>query len=259
MQETLPTELQLKEPVLPKVSVATDSDILAYLRRSHKIAHIAELAEQDALILNFCGKLNVTVSDEEWQAAGDAFRLEHKLLGASETLTWLAQQQISAENWSEGIKIALLTQKLREHLFGDVIDNHYISNRDNYQRVALSQILVTDLSEALQIARLLREENASFCALALEYSKGKQSKESGGFMGIRFLPELIPEIVQAITGVKEGEIIAPIQTRFGYHIIKIEKWFPVEFSEMVRETILELFFQTWLQEASNQEKHSGLS
>lgn len=259
MQETLPTELQLKEPVLPKVPVATDSDILAYLRRSHKIAHIAELAEQDALILNFCGKLNVTVSDEEWQAAGDAFRLEHKLLGASETLTWLAQQQISAENWSEGIKIALLTQKLREHLFGDVIDNHYISNRDNYQRVALSQILVTDLSEALQIARLLREENASFCALALEYSKGKQSKESGGFIGIRFLPELIPEIVQAITGVKEGEIIAPIQTRFGYHIIKIEKWFPVEFSEMVRETILELFFQTWLQEASNQEKHSGLS
>jgi parvulin-like peptidyl-prolyl isomerase len=259
MQETLATESQLQEPVLPEVSVATDADILAYLHRSHKIAHIAALAEQDALILNFCEKLNVTVSDEEWQAAGDAFRLEHKLLGATETLTWLAQQRISAEDWSEGIKVALLTKKLKEHLFGDVVDNHYISNRDNYQRVALSQILVSELSEALQISRLLTEANASFCALALEYSKGKQSKESGGFMGIRFLPELMPEIVQAITDVKEGEIVAPIQTQVGYHVIKVEKWFPVEFSEMVRETILELFFQTWLQEASNQEKHSGLS
>jgi len=32
------------------------------------------------------------------------------------------------------------------------------------------------------------EENASFCAL-LEYSKGKQSKENGGFVGIRFISE----------------------------------------------------------------------
>lgn len=258
MQE-MAIESKLQEPVFPEVSVATDSDILAYLRRSHKIAHIAALVEQDALILNFCEKFNITVSDEEWQAAGDAFRLEHKLLGASETLTWLAQQRISAEDWSEGIKGALLRKKLREHLFGDVVDNHYISNRDNYQQVALSQILVTDLSEALQIARLLAEENASFCALALKYSKGKQSKESGGFMGIHFLPELMPEIVQAITNVKEGEVVAPIQTQLGYHVIKVEKWFPVEFSEMVRETVLELFFQTWLQEARNQEKHSGLS
>ena len=257
MQE-IATESQLQEPVLPKVSVATDADILAYLRHSHKIAHIAALAEQDALILKFCEKFNVTVSDSEWQAAGDAFRLEHKLLGAAETLTWLEQQRISTEDWSEGIKVVLLTKKLREHLFGDVVDNHYISNRDNYQRVALSQILVSELSEALQIASLLREENASFCALALEYSKGKQSKESGGFMGIHFLPELMPEIVQAITGVQEGEIITPIQTRFGYHVIKVEKWFPVEFSEIARETVLELFFQTWLQEASNQE-NSGLS
>ena len=237
-----------------EIQAATNSDILAYLRCSRKIAHIARLTEREALILAVCEKLNVVISDEEWQAAGDAFRLEHKLTGAAATLRWLDQQQISAEEWSEGIKVELLTKKAKEHLFGDVVDNQYISNRESFKRVALSQILVTDLPEALKIIRLLREENASFCGLALEHSKGKQSREGGGFMGIHFLSELMPEIVQAIAAAPAGEILDPIQTRFGYHIVKIEKWFPIEFSETVRDMVLDLFFETWLQELASRDR-----
>ncbi len=108
-----------------------------------------------------------------------------------------------------------------------------------------------DLIEARKVTYAIREENASFCALALEHSKGKQSKENGGFVGIRFLSELMPEIAQAISEANEGEVIEPIQTRLGYHIIKIEKWFPTELSESVREEILESHFQAWLRERVN--------
>jgi parvulin-like peptidyl-prolyl isomerase len=52
------------------------------------------------------------------------------------------------------------------------------------------------------------------------------------FVGIRFLSELLPEIAQAISEAKEGEVIEPIQTKLGYHILKIEKWFPAELSEI---------------------------
>lgn len=248
MKETLEkTELQsVQEPVLQKVSSATDTDIFTYLRRSHKIAEIAALAERDALVLSLCEKLNITVSDQEWQAAGDAFRLEHKLPGASETLKWLSEQRVSAEDWSEGIKVALLAKKLKEHLFGDAVDTHYINNRNDYKRVALSQILVPNLTDALKLVHALQNVNASFCTLALEYSKGKQSQQNGGFVGVRFVSELVPEIAQAISGAKEGEIVEPIQTKLGYHIVKVEKWFATELSESVREEILELLFQTWL-------------
>jgi PPIC-type PPIASE domain len=255
MEKTLEKPTLPSEPTLmiPAVPAATDGEILTYLRYCHKIAHIAGLAERDALILAVCDQLKITVTDAEWQAAGDAFRLEHRLSGAHETFTWLTDQRISAEAWSEGIKIELLTQKLKTHLFGDVVDHHYLSNRDHYKRVALSQILSTDLSEALKIVRLLREEQVSFCALALEHSKGKQSRESGGFMGIHFLSELMPEIVQAIAEAPENTIVGPIQTRFGHHVIKVEKWFPVEFNQTVRETVLGLFFETWLQEVGSRD------
>lgn len=236
----------LQEPTQLKIASATNEEIVAYLRYSHKIAEIATLAERNALILKTCQDLEITVSDEELQAAGDTFRREHRLLGGAETLTWLSQQRISVEDWTQGIRIELFAKKLKDHLFGEIVDAHYMNNRKDYKRVALSQILVRDLADALKIIRALRDENASFCALALESSKGKLSKESGGFMGIRFLAELMPEIAAAIAEAKEGDVGMPIQTQLGYHIIKIEKWFPAELSETLREQVLESLFQAWL-------------
>ena len=239
MQETL------EKLLLPEISTATDDAVVAYLRHSFQFAEIAALAEQDILILAVCEQLGLTLTDEELQAAGDAFRLEHKLLGASETLAWLGKQRISVEDWSQGIRVSLLTQKLKEHLFGETVDSHYITNRDDYRRVALSQILVRDFTKALKIAQALRVEKASFCALALEHSRGKQSQQNAGFVGIRFLAELLPEITKAVAEAKEGEVVGPIQTKLGYHILRIEKWFSAELGE-VREKVLESLFQAWL-------------
>lgn len=106
------------------------------------------------------------------------------------------------------------------------------------------------MSDALKVAHALREENASFCALALLHSKGKQSKENGGFMGICFIAKLLPEIAQAISQAKEGEAIEPIQSKLGYHIVRVEKWFPAELNQLVREEILESLFQVWLRNQS---------
>jgi parvulin-like peptidyl-prolyl isomerase len=248
MTETLgnPKLQSLRDFVVPEIYLADDDDIIACLRRTHKLAEIATLAERDALILNLCEQLDICVSETELQTAGDAFRQENQLLEASATLAWLQKQRIAVEDWSEGIRRSLLTEKLKDYLFGDAVDAHYINNRNDYNRVALSQILVSDLTIALKVAYAIREEKVSFCALALEYSKGKQSRENGGFVGIRFLLELMPEIAQAVAEANEGEVIGPVQTKLGYHVLKIEKRFHAELNE-IREQVLESLFQNWLQ------------
>jgi parvulin-like peptidyl-prolyl isomerase len=70
----------------------------------------------------------------------------------------------------------------------------------------------------MKIVRLLREENASFCAWALEYSKGRQPKEKGGF-----LVQLMPQMIQSVSESKEGKVLEPIITKLGYHFIKVDK------------------------------------
>ena len=249
MTQALESEKLTLKP--SQTSPPTDSEIVAYLRRSRKFAETVALVERDALVLDFCAKINLDISEEEWQAAGDNFRLEHKLFSVAATQAWLTKQQITLEDWSEGLKLQLLTEKLKEYLFGANVDNVYLANREKYRRVALSQILVSELEEAEKIVRLLQAENASFSALALEHSKGKQSHENGGFIGICFITELMPEIEMKISQAKEGEVIEPIKTKLGYHIFRVEKWFPHQLSQLTREQILESLFQAWLKQRQN--------
>lgn len=217
---------------------ATDTEVLAYMRRSAKMARAATLAERDAMIVKLSEQIGITISQEELQAAANAFRQRYKLLTAAETHSWLSQQKITADDWSEGIKINLLTKKLEERLFGEQVDNDYVSNRDTYKRAAFSQILVSDEAEAQQIVLAIREENASFGALAMERSQGTLSRANAGYVGVRFFGELEPELVQAVSEAKEGEIVGPVKTKRGYHIIRIEKWFPTELTAAQRKRML---------------------
>ncbi|BAZ29284.1 PpiC-type peptidyl-prolyl cis-trans isomerase [Cylindrospermum sp. NIES-4074] len=251
IQTVINNQQQQHQKTLTIVPVppATDAEILVYLRRSAKLSEIAALAERDAFILGMCEQLEITISDAEWQAAGDAFRLERQLWGTAETLAWLKQQRIRIQDWSQGIKVKVLEKKLKEYLFGETVDSAYISNNKSYRRVALSQILVFDLTTAEEIWQMLQEENGSFCILAMEHSQGKLSQQNGGFVGIRSLVELLPEIAAAVNEAKEGEIIGPIQTKLGYHILKLEKWFPSELTQSIREQIMNTMFEVWLEKA----------
>jgi parvulin-like peptidyl-prolyl isomerase len=241
------TTTQILEKIRPaEIAEITDIAITNHLRHTFKIAEVATLAAQDAKVIATCEALGIMITDEEVQAAGDAFRLKHRLLSSSATLAWLEQQRINAEDWTEGIRIQSLTQKLKEYLFTDSIDSHYLSNRDEYHRAAFSQILVSELTVALQIVETLRAGTASFCAMALEHSQAQPSGKQGGFVGVRFVSTLMPEIRAAIAGVQEGEIINPIKTHRGYHILRIEKWFAPMLSESVRAEFLDVLFQSWL-------------
>jgi len=246
-QDSLPLWDKLQRP---EVDLVTDDAVLVYLRRTFKIAEISALAEQEAIIIKACEAAGLNISDEELQAAGDTFRMENKLLGASKTLDWLTDQRISSEEWTDGIRVKLLTNKLRKHLFEDMVDAHYLNYRNDYRRAAFSQILVSELPEALQIIQDLRSEKASFCAMALEHSKAQSSAKQGGFVGVRFISTLMPEIKERIENHSEGSITEPIKTHLGYHILRIEKWLEPQLTEVMREEIIDTLFQTWL--TSNQ-------
>jgi parvulin-like peptidyl-prolyl isomerase len=243
LQKTAPSS-QNAHPL--EVEKITDKEIADYLRYTCKIAEIAMLSEQDAKVIKACEEFGIVITDEELQAAGNEFRFKNKLSGASETFAWLERQRISIDDWTQGIRVQLLTRKLKNHLFADSLDSHYLTNREEYHRAAFSQILVSELPEAWQIVQKLRSGQASFCAMALEHSTAQISRKQGGFVGVRFLSTLMSEIKEAITGVAEGEIIDPIKTHLGYHVLRIEKWFPPTLNEAIREEILEIFFQRWL-------------
>lgn len=58
-------------------------------------------------------------------------------------------------------------------------------------------------------------------------------------------------MIQSVSEAHEGEVLEPIVTKLGSHIIKVDKWFPVQLDEFLREQLLKSAFQLLLQNPSH--------
>ncbi|WP_210394880.1 SurA N-terminal domain-containing protein [Motiliproteus sediminis] len=61
----------------------------------------------------------------------------------------------------------------------------------------------------------------SFAALAETYSDDTGSAETGGELGLVEKEVMVPEFEQALFELAEGEVSSPVETDFGFHLIKL--------------------------------------
>ena len=75
------------------------------------------------------------------------------------------------------------------------------------------------LKKLQEVKAQLKEDGSNFAELAKLHSDCP-SKENGGDLG-RFQPgQMMPEFEAALLKLKEGEISEPVETKYGYHLIK---------------------------------------
>ncbi len=85
--------------------------------------------------------------------------------------------------------------------------------------VNASHILVPNSKDAESIMMRL-SKGEDFAALAKRFSKCP-SKSKGGNLGWFGKGDMVPEFEKACFEGKKGDIVGPIKTEFGYHIILI--------------------------------------
>jgi len=74
---------------------------------------------------------------------------------------------------------------------------------------------------ALNILKMTRE-GKEFAELARKYSEGP-TKDRGGYLGTFKKESMVTPFAEKAFSMKAGEISEPVRTRFGWHIIKVEK------------------------------------
>lgn len=102
------------------------------------------------------------------------------------------------------------------------MEKYYNENKDLFQdpeQVSASHILVEDEETAKKVLAEL-EEGKDFAAVAEEHSSCP-SKSRGGDLGFFTKGRMVPEFEEAAFAMEEGQISEPVQTQFGYHIIKV--------------------------------------
>jgi len=106
----------------------------------------------------------------------------------------------------------------------------------------------TEQAEAEMKARSvasLAKSGVDFAELAKKHSEDPGSKDNGGELGWFGRGEMVKSFEDAVFGAKPGEIVGPIKSEHGYHIIKVEGFKPAtqkpleEVREQVRFRLLE--------------------
>jgi peptidyl-prolyl cis-trans isomerase C len=85
-------------------------------------------------------------------------------------------------------------------------------------RIGASHILVGSLEEAVNLKQLLAE-GVSFEELAARHSKCPSGRQ-GGNLGLFGAGQMVKPFEDAAVATPVGKISDPVQTQFGYHLIK---------------------------------------
>ncbi len=83
-------------------------------------------------------------------------------------------------------------------------------------------ILVASKEEALKVKKRING-GEDFAKVAKELSSDKGSGANGGDLGFFTADRMVPEFSKAAFALKVGKISEPVQSQFGWHIIKLEE------------------------------------
>ncbi len=121
------------------------------------------------------------------------------------------------------------------------LQNYYSQHVDDYrvpETVTVHHILIKTPTpgpdgkvdqKAVDAARAKADDilkqlkaGADFEALAKKYSEDPGSKDKGGLIGPIRRGQTVPEFEQASFNGKKGDLVGPVKTSFGFHIIRID-------------------------------------
>jgi peptidyl-prolyl cis-trans isomerase C len=89
------------------------------------------------------------------------------------------------------------------------------------RRCARHILLGPDQKDKAEEVRQRLEGGGDFGDLAKEFSQDTGSAENGGDLGCLGRGETVPNFDEALFGAEEGELVGPVETRFGYHVIEV--------------------------------------
>lgn len=145
---------------------------------------------------------------------------EAERLGIEENETFKAQLATLRENL---IFNFVLSQKIEEKVTPENLREYYRKNKKRFEAPAIkvAHILLPTKQEAERAIKAL-ESGKDFAEVAQATSTGP-SATRGGALGWVKPGEMVKSFEVAAFALDEGEISEPVQTQFGWHVIKVSE------------------------------------
>jgi peptidyl-prolyl cis-trans isomerase C len=134
--------------------------------------------------------------------------------------------KLHLENERRGnLALQALNARIAEAVTPEAVQAAYdaaIADFEPATEYSAAHILVETEEEATDL-RAQIEGGADFAALATEHSQDPGSGANGGSLGWFGLGRMVPEFEAAVVALEPGAISEPVQTQFGWHLIRVDE------------------------------------
>ncbi|PSB41693.1 peptidylprolyl isomerase [Cyanosarcina cf. burmensis CCALA 770] len=227
-------------------------DLFHQVKLSCEVYSIIERIIARKITISAAEELCLKAETTELQQAADNFRLINKLKSAEATWSWLQKHGLSLDEFEELIYSQLISVKLAKHLFAGKVEQFFIEHQLDYAGVVIYEVVLDDEDLAMELFYAIQESEISFPEVAHQYIQDTELRRCGGYRGIVPRTQLKPEISAAVFAAKPRQLLKPIVTSKGVHLILVEDIIQPQLDEHLRTQILSDLFSQWLQQQIEQ-------
>lgn len=208
--------------------------------RGRVLALLREAAAEEVCV-RAATQADLKVSDAELQQAADRYRLRNGLSSAEATRLWLAEMQLTADEWEGELERELLVEKLKDHLAAAGSADHFAAHADRYARVRLRRLVVASEGLARELLTQVREEGRSLNELA-----ARTADPTAGDLGEVFRFHLSPAVADAAFAASVGDVVGPFPAAGGFELFQVGDRREPELDGPTAAAVREAVFSEWL-------------
>ena len=223
-------------------------EVVHQVKLSRQIPAIADSIIAQKVILKIAQEIGIQVQTEDLQKAADQFRLFHKLQGANETWLWLRKYGLSIDEFEELIYTEVVADKLAQKLFADKVEPFFFAHQVDHAGAVLCEVVFENQDLAKELFYAIQEDEISFHEVAYRHIADPELRRAGGYKGLVLRKEMKPEISASVFSAAPPQILPPITTAKGVHLILVQELVKPQLDEVWRARILSDFFSEWLKE-----------
>ncbi len=227
-------EQNVKENGNPPTAAARED-----LRKS-----VMEELVNEALLEDRARELDLITTDQEIEDQIKRLKEQNNVKTDEEFEKGLAASGLTLERLREQLRHSQTLQRVvgrevqaKVDLSDDALRAIYEREKETWripEKAHLAEILVSNADDPARAARRAKEASdllkggAKFEAVVREYSDGG-TKDRGGDLGTVARGELAADIDKAVFSLPVGAVSEPIETRYGWHLVKVLEKVPVSY------------------------------
>ncbi len=230
---------------IAKIFIEPD-EIVNFLKTEMRLREIYEKILFQRIINDVADNMAVNVTIEEIEAEANRQRREKNLEKATDTITWLSEQLATPRDWENGIRNRLIADKLAEQLFAQDVEYFFRQKRPDFEQAILYEIIIDDVKLAQEIYYQIESAEISFYEAAHKFHIDEKCRQRCGYEGEVYRWSLPENIADMIFTTPPQNLIGPIRTERGYHLLIVEDFIAAELTTKKYREIIDQMFKKWL-------------